>query len=261
MQKVYLHYIFFSPFSQQKGNIGGKSVKNKEKEGSVGMAVTLVRTLVLYAVIILLIRLMGKRQIGELQPSELVITILLSEIASVPIQDNKVPILSSVAVLFLLVGFEILSSVIGLKSPRIRAYIQGHPVIVIRDGEIDYKALKKLRMTLNDLVCALRQKDVFDITQVSYAIFETNGKISVLLKPEYRTSTASDINIYPKDKGMPFAVICDGKVMEDVAGEAGCDMSTIKKFALSSKIPIEKILIMAVDSDGIAYIMRKDDNS
>ncbi|MBR4857752.1 MAG: DUF421 domain-containing protein [Clostridia bacterium] len=225
------------------------------------MAVTLVRTLILYTVIILLVRLMGKRQIGELQPSELVITILLSEIASIPIQDNKVPILSSVAALCTLVACEILSSAISLKSPRIRTYMQGHPVIVIRNGEIDYKALKKLRMTLNDLVCALRQKDVFDITQVSYAIFETNGKISILLKPDYRTSTASDVNVYPKDKGMPFAVICDGRVMEDVAGEAGCDPSRVKKLAVSSKIPMEKILIMAVDSDGIAYIMRKDDNS
>ena len=225
------------------------------------MAVTLVRTLILYLIIIFLIRLMGKRQIGELQPSELVITILLSEIASIPIQDNEVPILNSIVALFGLVAFEILSSVITLKSPKIRAYMQGHPVIVIRDGEIDYKALKKLRMTLNDLICALRQKDVFDIAQVSYAIFETNGKISVLLKPEYRGSTASDMEIYPKDKGMPFAVICDGKIATDVVNESGYDISKIKKLAISSKIPIEKILIMAVDSDGIAYIVRKDENS
>ena len=225
------------------------------------MAVTLVRTLILYLIIIFLIRLMGKRQIGELQPSELVITILLSEIASIPIQDNEVPILNSIVALFVLVAFEILSSVITLKSPKIRAYMQGHPVIVIRDGEIDYKALKKLRMTLNDLICALRQKDVFDVAQVSYAIFETNGKISVLLKPEYRGSTASDMEIYPKDKGMPFAVICDGKIATDVVNESGYDVSKIKKLAISSKIPIEKILIMAVDSDGIAYIVRKDENS
>lgn len=225
------------------------------------MAVTIVRTLILYITIIFLIRLMGKRQIGELQPSELVITILLSEIASIPIQDNKVPILNSVAALFALVAFEIISSVVTLKSPEIRSFMQGHPVIVIRNGEIDYKALKKLRMTVNDLVCALRQKDVFDISQVSYAIFETNGKISVLLKPEYRNSTAADLEIYPKDKGMPFAVICDGKIAFDVAAEAGYDPSKIKKFALSSKIPLEKILVMAVDTDGIAYLIRKDDNS
>lgn len=225
------------------------------------LAVTIIRTLILYITIIFLIRLMGKRQIGELQPSELVITILLSEIASIPIQDNKVPILNSVAALFALVAFEIISSVVTLKSPEIRSFMQGHPVIVIRNGEVDYKALKKLRMTVNDLVCALRQKDVFDISQVSYAIFETNGKISVLLKPEYRNSTAADLEIFPKDKGMPFAVICDGEIAFDVAAEAGYDPSKIKKFAISSKIPLEKIMIMAVDTDGIAYLIRKDDNS
>ena len=225
------------------------------------MAVTLVRTVILYVIIIFLIRLMGKRQIGELQPSEFVITILLSEIASIPIQDNKVPILSSVASLFILVAFEIISSVISLKFPSVRSRMQGHPVIVIRDGKIDYNALKKLRMTINDLVGALRQKDVFDIGQVSYAIFETNGKISVLLKPEYMNSTASDLGKYPKNKGMPFAVICDGEVADEMVAESGYDFSKIKKFAISSGIPIRKILIMTVDSDGIAYIARKEDDA
>ncbi len=224
------------------------------------MAVTLVRATILYIIVIFLIRLMGKRQIGELQPSELVVTILVSEIASIPMQDNSIPILNSVVALFALVAFEIFSSALGMKSPKIRAYIQGHPVIVIRNGAIDYKALKKLRMTVNDLVSALRQKDVFDFSQISYAIFETNGKISVLLKPEYRNSTAADVNVYPKDKGMPFAVICDGEIIEDMAKESGYDVSKIKKFALASKIPVEKIVIMSVDSEGIAYIEKREDD-
>ena len=164
------------------------------------MAVTLIRAVILYFTVIFLIRLMGKRQIGELQPSELVVTILVSEIASIPMQDNSIPILNSVIALFVLVAFEIFSSALSLKSHKIRSYIQGHPVIVIRNGVIDYKALKKLRMTVNDLVSALRQKDVFDFSQISYAIFETNGKISVLLKPEYRNSTAADVERYPKDR-------------------------------------------------------------
>jgi len=224
------------------------------------MAVTLIRAVVLYVMVIFLIRLMGKRQIGELQPSELAVTILVSEIASIPMQDNSIPILNSVIALFVLVAFEIISSVLSLKSPKVRSYIQGHPVIVIRDGTIDYKALKKLRMTVNDLVSALRQKDVFDFTQISYAIFETNGKISVLLKPDYRTSTASDVNKHPEDKGMPFAVICDGKMLEDVVKDAGYNKSEIKKMVISSKIPVEKILIMSVDSSGVSYLARKEDD-
>lgn len=224
------------------------------------MAVTLVRAVILYVMVIFLIRLMGKRQIGELQPSELAVTILVSEIASIPMQDNSIPILNSVIALFVLVAFEIISSALSLKSHKVRSYIQGHPVIVIRDGTIDYKALKKLRMTVNDLVSALRQKDVFDFSQISYAIFETNGKISVLLKPEYRNSTASDVNIYPEDKGMPFAVICDGEILEDIVKDAGYNLTEIKKMVLSSKIPVEKILIMSVDSSGVSYLARKEDD-
>lgn len=224
------------------------------------MAVTIIRAIILYVMVIFLIRLMGKRQIGELQPSELAVTILVSEIASIPMQDNSIPILNSVIALFVLVAFEIISSALSLKSHKVRSYIQGHPVIVIRNGIIDYKALKKLRMTVNDLVSALRQKDVFDFSQVSYAIFETNGKISVLLKPEYRNSTAADVDRYPKDKGMPFAVICDGEVLEDVVKYAGYNTSDIQKMVLSSKIPAEKIMIMCVDSDGVSYLARKDDN-
>lgn len=224
------------------------------------MAVTLIRTTILYAIIIFLIRLMGKRQIGELQPSELVITILISEIASIPMENNSIPILNSVVALFVLVAFEILTSAAGLKSPKLRAVIQGHPVIVIRDGKIDLKALKKLRMTVNDLVSALRQKDVFDIAQVSYAIFETNGQISVLLKPNFRTLTAEDVNVCPKDTGMPFAVICDGEIIEDAVNESSLDMTRIKKLALSSKIPIKEILIMTVNAEGTAYIARKEND-
>ena len=203
-------------------------------------------------------RLMGKRQIGELQPSELVITILLSEIASIPMQDNRVPILHSIVALFTLVSYEIFSSALSLKSNRLRALIQGHPVTVIRDGEIDMKALGKLRMTVNDLISQLRQKDVFDISQVSYAVFETNGKISVLLKPENRNSTAKDLGLSPTDFGMPFAVVCDGKIIEETLEESGLDISKINKLILSSKMPVEKIMILTVDKNGISYIAGKE---
>ena len=225
------------------------------------MAVTLIRATILYVIIIFLIRLMGKRQIGELQPTELVITILISEIASIPMENNSVPIINSVVALFALVAYEILTSAAGLKSNKLRSVIQGHPVIVIRDGKIDAKALKKLRMTVNDLVSALRQKDVFEVSQVSYAIFETNGKISVLLKPEYRNSSAADLDIYPADNGMPFAVVCDGEIIDETVKDSTFDISHVKKIIVSSKIPVEEILIMTVDSKGNVYIERKENEA
>lgn len=146
------------------------------------MAVLLIRALILYATVIFIIRLMGKRQIGEMQPSELVITILISEIVSLPLQDKGIPVIYALVPLFVFVSFEIIQSALSLKSKKLRTLMQGHEVIVIRNGKIDVDALRTLRMTVDDLEGALRQKDVFDVKQVSYAIFETNGKLSVLLK-------------------------------------------------------------------------------
>lgn len=225
------------------------------------MAVTLVRATVLYAVVIFLIRVMGKRQIGELQPAEFVVTMLVSEIASIPMQDNTIPILNSISALFVLVAYEVITSAVSLKSYKFRAFMQGHPIIVIRDGVIDIKALKKMRMSVNDLMGALRQKDVFEISQVSYAIFETNGQISVLLKPENMNATAGDLNLRPQDEGMPFAVICDGTVIEDAVEQSGIERSKIKSAVSSAGMEINEVLIMTVTPHGKTYIVRKGDEN
>ncbi len=221
------------------------------------MAVTIIRAFILYAVVVILLRLMGKRQIGELQPAEFVITMLISEIAAIPMQDNRTPIINSVIALFILVSLEILVSVINLKSVKIRGLMQGHPVIVIRNGTVDMKALAKLRITLNDLLAALRQKDVFDVTQVSYAVFETNGQISVLLKPQFANSTAKDLKLNPKDSGMPFAVICDGTIIENALNESGKDEEFIKSTLQKQNVPLDEVLIMTVDNSGTVTILRK----
>ncbi len=146
------------------------------------MSVLFIRAVILYAAVIFVIRLMGKRQIGEMQPSELVITILISEVASLPLQSKSIPVLYAVVPLFVFVSFEIILSALSLKCKKLRTLMQGHEVIVIRNGKIDIKALRTLRMTVEDLEGALRQKDVFDVKEVAYGIFETNGKLSVLLK-------------------------------------------------------------------------------
>lgn len=222
------------------------------------MAIALIRAVILYAVIILMIRLMGKRQIAELQPSELVITILISEIASTPIQDTSAPVFTSLAVLFVLVSFEVLTSAVGLKSNKLRSLMQGHSVIVIRNGEIQMKELKKLRMTVGDLISALRQKDVFDVSQVDYAVFETNGQISILLKPEYRNATACDMKIPVKNSGMPFAIICDGKIIEETVSQSGIDIKKIEKAIKKSKIPVNEIILMTICPDGKTFFARKE---
>ena len=222
------------------------------------MLISLIRAVILYTIAIFLIRLMGKRQIGELQPSELVITMLISEVASLPLQDNSIPMLNAITALFILVSFEILTSALSLKFHKIRTVMQGHPVIIIRNGTIDVEALKKLRISVNDLLSALRQKDVFEISQVSYAIFETNGKISVLLTPQNRNATVSDLNLKPENCGMPFAVICDGNYNENAAKEAGINKAETEKIISKKNLKIKDILLMTVNGKKKTEIIRRD---
>ena len=201
------------------------------------MLTTIIRTLILYLAAVFSVRLMGKRQIGELQPTELVVTILLSEIAAIPIQDNDIPLINSIVPVMLLVGFEILSSVIGIKSVRFRKINDGNPFIIIKDGVIDQKKLKALRLTVDDLLSALRQKDVFDISDVEYAVMETNGAVSLLLKPEKRGVTAQDMNMTIKDSGCLCPVIVDGRIIGKHLSSCGCSRkkldSALKKAKLS----------------------------
>ncbi|MBQ6266930.1 MAG: DUF421 domain-containing protein [Clostridia bacterium] len=157
------------------------------------MAVTLVRVTILYAVVTVLLRLMGKRQIGELQPTELVVTILISEVASVPMQNNDIPLLHSLAAVIALVTFEMIGAVLSMKSSRLRTLLDGRPVVVIENGTVRAQALRSLRMTQEDLLAALRQKDVFSTADVACALFETNGQLSVQLKPEKQPATAADV--------------------------------------------------------------------
>ena len=155
------------------------------------MMITVIRLAILYCMITLAIRLMGKRQVGELQPTELVVTILLSELVAIPIQDNSLPMATSLISGATLISLEIIGSVIAMRSKRFRDITQGHSVPVIAAGNLDTNQLRNLRISLDDLQEALRLKDVFDITEVETCVIETNGQISVQLKPEFRPITPS----------------------------------------------------------------------
>ena len=223
------------------------------------MLVTLIRAAVLYVLIIFCMRIMGKRQLGELQPTELVITILLSEIAAVPMQDNALPLGNSIVAVLLLVALEIINSVIVLKSSRFRSLLQGNSLVVIRDGVVDQKQLKRLRFTMDDLFDQLRQKDIFDISDVRYAIVETNGQLSVMLKPEKETVTAEMADIQNETKGLLCMVVNDGKFLKRAFKE--CDMNEEKIFAILEReqTPIDEVLFMVADKEGNYTIVKKDE--
>lgn len=223
------------------------------------MLITFFRAVFLYALIVAAVRLMGKRQIGELQPSELVITILISEIAAIPMQDNGLPLFNSIIPIFVLVAFEIILSVLNLKSVRFRRIMEGNSIIIIRNGVIDQKQLKKLRVTTDDLMESLRQKDVFDISEVQYAIWETNGSLSVLLKPEKRALTVENMGITVQDAGLPCTVVSDGCIIDKELTECGMNRNKVEKAARADHRKIKDIFLMIADKTGKTTIIKKDD--
>lgn len=223
------------------------------------MLVTLSRAFILYILIIICMRVMGKRQLGELQPTELVITILLSEIAAIPMQDNALPLGNSIVAVLLLVALEVINSVVVLKVPGMRSLLQGNSLVIIRDGVIDQKQMKRLRFTMDDLFDQLRQKDVFDISDVRYAIVETNGQLSVMLKPEKENITAEMADLPNETKGLLCMVINDGKFLKRSFKESDMDEEKIYSILEKEKTELDEVLFMVADKEGNYTIVKKDE--
>ena len=204
------------------------------------MIITITRTIVLYIFVTLGIRLMGKRQIGEMQPNELVVTLLISEIAAIPLQDTSQPILNGVVAIFMLVILEIIISVITMKSLYVRKIMNGKSAVIIKNGVIDQNMMRQVRMTVLDLVELLRGQDVFDISTVSYAVLEVNGNLSVLLKSSEQPVTVKDIDIKKEKATLPLPVISDGKIIRESLDALEISeediKSTVKKTAPISKM-------------------------
>ncbi|MDE6864385.1 MAG: DUF421 domain-containing protein [Eubacterium sp.] len=222
------------------------------------MAINFIRAIIIYVVIIIAVRLMGKRQVGELKPHELVITILISAIAVIPLEENSMPLANCLVPILLFVSLEIIMSVISMKSLWFRNLLQGRPIFIIRQGKLDQKKLKQLRLTMDDVVDALRQKDVFDISQVEDAVIETNGSISVLPKAEYQPITASDINLSVKEKGMPVAIVIDGKPVNEYFNEYKLKDSEIELVLQTVNRDAKRIMLLTIDDDGNTYLIEKE---
>ena len=178
------------------------------------MPAFIIRTFIVYFVVIISVRFMGKRQIGELQPAELVITILMSEIASMPLQDGDCALLTSIVGILLLASLEVLFSCLALKSGRFRTLFQGHSVLISEKGKLKQENMKLIRYSTDDLLQMLRQKDIFNLEDVAYAYVETNGAVSVMLKSDLTTVTAEDIGIEKEEAALPCLVVSDGKIVE-----------------------------------------------
>ena len=221
------------------------------------MFITVYRTIILYIAVIISIRLMGKRQIGDMQPSDLVITLLISEIAAMPLQDTDQPILFGVSAIFTIVLIEILVSLISLKSFVVRKMLSGSSAILIRDGVIDQKELKKVRMTVLDLVEMLRGQQVFNIEDVSFAVLETGGSLSVLLKSKQQPATVGDIKVSKPPAELPLPVVSDGKILTDSLKKLGVKEDEVIVRLAKKGIRAADVFLMTLDSLGKSEIIKK----
>lgn len=223
------------------------------------MSITLLRAVIIYIFITVSVRIMGKRQVGELNPQELVITILISAVATVPLENNGMPLANSLIPIAIFISFEIINSTLSMKSIKFRSLIKGKPRFIIKDGIIQQKELTKLRFTTDDLTDAVRQAGVFDISQVANAIVETNGVVSVQKKSEYAPLTPGDMGIKTSQAEVPITVVIDGKTVTDCFGNVNIGENEIKLLAVSNNEQVENILVMTVKSDGTTYIVKKDE--
>jgi uncharacterized membrane protein YcaP (DUF421 family) len=172
----------------------------------------IIRTFILYIYLVCIMRLMGKRQLGQLQPVDLVIALMISELATLPMEDNRIPLIYAIVPISTLVLLQIMTSVIELKSEKLRTLLNGEPSILVKDGIVDIKELKHLRYNLDDLLEELRLKGYFNLNEIHYAMMETNGDISIIPKTSSSPPNREDLNLDVQDEPLPIPVILDGNI-------------------------------------------------
>lgn len=222
------------------------------------MIISFVRTVLLYIVILLAVRLMGKRQISELQTSELVVTLLISDIAAIPMQDTGQPLASGFIPIAVLVMCEIAISVFMLKSGKFRRLVCGKPIVIIDNGKIQQQEMTRLRLSIEDLFEELREKDVFSIHDVAWAIMETNGKLSIIKKPEKDSPTNQLLGLSPPDTGMEVVIISDGEYSDASLQLCGKSRQWVQEILKCHGIFPQQVFIMTANPNGDYTIIPKE---
>lgn len=225
------------------------------------MAILFIRTLIVYILVIISLRLMGKRQIGELQPSELVVAIMISDLACVPMSELSIPLLYGIIPIFTLVISEIFLSYISLKSEKIRVMINGRPQILMKDGKPCYGELKKARVNIDDLLEELRKNGYYSFADVDTVVLETGGSISVIPSADAEMPTLKDLKIKKKQTVIPYVYITDGRIRKREVERGKRNIKWIKKELEKKGIKdINTIFIMLEDSEGNVFIQEREDN-
>lgn len=222
------------------------------------MLITFFRSIILYIVVLIVMRLMGKREIGQLQPFELAISIMIADLASIPMTEIGIPITNGIVPILGLLVMHLIISVINLKSLKARQIICGKPRILIYRGKIDEIALKKERFTINELQERLRGNNVVNLGDVEYAILETSGEVTVIQKPEKRNTIPEDFNIQPDYEGIPYDLVVDGKIMNKNLKAIGKNYAWLKKQVEKFNMKPEEALVVTLDGKGQIFCQRKE---
>ena len=222
------------------------------------MLLTFVRTIILYILVLIVMRFMGKREIGQLQPFELAISIMIADLATLPMAEPGIPITNGVIPILGLLVMHLTISMINLKSLKIREIICGKPSILIYRGRIQEENMKKERFTINELEERLRGNNVFDIGDVEYAILETSGQISVIQKPNKRTTIPQDFGIDPPYEGISYDLVVDGKIMKQNLEKLGKDYNWLLKQVDAFGIKPEDALLATIDGRGNFFCQEKE---
>lgn len=222
------------------------------------MLITFFRAIILYLIVLIVMRLMGKREIGQLQPFELAISIMIADLASIPMTEIGIPIFNGITPILGLLVMHLIISVVNLKSLKAREIICGKPNILIYRGKINEKALKKERFTINELQERLRGNNVVNLGDVEYAILETSGEVTVIQKPEKRNTIPEDFNIVPDYEGISYDLVVDGKIMDENLKKLGKNYQWLKKQVEKFNIRPEEALVVTIDAKGQIFCQEKE---
>lgn len=224
------------------------------------MILSYLRTLLLYMVLIFCVRLMGKRQIGEMEPAEFVVTMLLANLAAIPMQDGAIPLYSGLVPILTVLGMELVLSGLIMHSVVFRRFLCGKPVILINNGKILQENLRRTRVTLDELTGHLREKNVLDIRTVQYAILETDGSLSVFPYPKERPASAKDAGIHPKQQFLPVTIIEDGYLSQENLKHAGKDEAWLNQVLRENHAEAQETLLLTVDAaDKVLWLGKEYD--
>ena len=217
-----------------------------------------LRTVIMYLVLILVIRLMGKRQIGQMEPSEFVVTMLVANLAAIPLEEADIPIHSGLVPILTVLGMELLLAFLSLRSLRVRKLLCGKPVILIDNGRILQDNMRRTRVTLDELTGHLREKDILDIATVQFAILETNGNLSVFPYPKERPASAKEAGVQAKKQFLPVTIISDGRLLKENLKIAGKDTRWVQRVLEENKASIEDTWLLTVDGGDKVVFYRKE---